>query len=138
MSQEKGTKKSVDKEARFACLTLMKVSYKNIGLIFKTSKLKWGFFLFFLSDLTFQFKEDMEQDKKFKCDTCGKTFKFKSILLLHSMKCSEISLENNDREISETETKINPQRLQQKQEKMKDNEYSVIINDDSSKNFENT
>ena len=36
----------------------------------------------------------MEQDKKFKCNICGKTYKLKSILLLHSMKCEEDNKNN--------------------------------------------
>ena len=74
----------------------------------------------------------MEQDAKFKCNRCGKSYKFKSILLLHLMKCDEISLENNDKEISETETMTNSKQKQ----KMKDKEYTVIINDDSSKIYQ--
>ena len=74
----------------------------------------------------------MEEDAKFKCNRCGKSYKFKSILLLHSMKCNEISLETNVKEVTETEIKINPQQKQ----KMKDIEYTVISNDDSSKIYQ--
>ena len=74
----------------------------------------------------------MEQDKKFKCYQCGKTYKLKSILLLHSMKCNEINLENNDKEVSETKTQISPKQNQ----KMKDKEYSIIIENDSSKSYQ--
>ena len=37
---------------------------------------------------------EMDQDKKFECEKCFKAFKFKSILLLHSMRC-EIVFEKN-------------------------------------------
>ena len=56
----------------------------------------------------------------------------KSILLLHSMKCDEIRLENNDTEYSEIDTHFNHKQSQ----KMKDTEYTVIINDESSKNYQ--
>ena len=45
--------------------------------------------MFVLLDLTLKFSESMEQEKKFRCTKCGKKFKLKSILLLHSMKCVE-------------------------------------------------
>ena len=74
----------------------------------------------------------MEQDKIFKCYKCGKTYKLKSILLLHSMKCNEIDSENNDKEVSETKTQISPKQKQ----KMKGKEYSIIIENDSSKSYQ--
>ena len=44
----------------------------------------------------------MDLDKKFKCDRCGKPFKLKSILLLHSMKC-EVNQEQNNQNQSKAE-----------------------------------
>ena len=64
----------------------------------------------------------MEADAKFKCNRCGKSYKFKSILLLHSMKCNEINLENSDKEVSDTKTQISPKQNQ----KMKDKAYTTI------------
>ena len=69
----------------------------------------------------------MDQDKKFKCDNCGKAFKFKSILLLHIMKCEEIILENKD----DPSTKTDSIR-----QKMKGREYFVIIDNDSSAKYQ--
>ena len=73
----------------------------------------------------------MDQDKKFKCDKCGKAYKFKSILLLHSMRCDEISQENRDdpsqdMETIDTETQKN---------RMKDKEYTVLFEHDSSQKY---
>ena len=46
----------------------------------------------------------MDHVKKFRCGNCRKPFKFKSILLLHSMKCKEISPEIQDSYVLDEET----------------------------------
>ena len=80
---------------------------------------------------TFQ-NSEMDQNKKFECEKCGKTYKFKSILLLHSMKCDEISLENKNKEKNITETQFDSQQNQT----IKDKEYTVITGDDSSEKYQ--
>ena len=69
----------------------------------------------------------MEQDKKFKCDKCGKTYKFKSILLLHSMRCDKTCLENEEKD---NETQIEPKQ------KLKGKWYTVIFGEDSSQKYQ--
>ena len=72
----------------------------------------------------------MDQDKKFKCEKCGKAFKFKSIFLLHSMKCEEIILE--EKEDPSKDEKF----AESSRQKMKGREYSVITDDDSSAKYQ--
>ena len=96
--------------------------------------------IFFLSDYFFQTKE-MEQIKKFKCGNCNKPFKFKSILLLHSMKCNEISPEVQKNYLLDEETdnmKIRDglRKPSRKTQKLKDIEYSVTENENSGKRYQ--
>ena len=72
----------------------------------------------------------MDHGKNFKCDKCGKTFKFKSILLLHSMKCdfrnSEFEETSDARENKDCK----------KNQKMTNRNYTTITNSDSGKNYQ--
>ena len=86
---------------------------------------------------------EMDQDKKFECEKCFKAFKFKSILLLHSMRCEIVFEENNDSltkhynlndvsklnhktEIKETEKRIG----------LEEKEYKVITDKESANKYQ--
>ena len=72
-------------------------------LLIKNNQYIYNDFVF-LSDSIFPTKAEKEQIKKFKCGNCRKPFKFKSILLLHSMKCKEISPEIKENYVMDEET----------------------------------
>ena len=81
----------------------------------------------------------MEQDKKFKCNKCGKTFKFKSILLLHSMKFDEVcpkdqdnNLKGGDNQKIETETNLRMKKQTQVKQNLK---FDVIDEDALGKRY---